>query len=98
MSRFMLFELVFTEGLAGNPAKNCAEWTTDRRPNHGRRYPRDIPENGCSPPHETADAACDAPKKLVSFEFLGKLVLFPFGFMLLQLTEAAQFPFELQLH
>jgi hypothetical protein len=94
----VLLEFLFAERLAGDPAKDGAERTADRRANHGRCYARHAPENRRSATHEPAYAARNAPKELFSFEFVGQFVLLPFGFVLLQLTEAAHFPFELQLH
>src|SRR5262249_45381741 len=70
VGKLMLFELLFAERLAGDPAKNGAERTANRRANHGRCYARYILENRRGAPHEAAYAPRNAPKKLVSFEFL----------------------------
>src|SRR5262249_28091564 len=97
VGKLVLLEFLFAERLAGVPSKDGAERTADRCANHGRCYARYTSENRGSTAHEAAYAARNAPKELVSFEFVGQLVLLPFGFVLLQLTEAAHFPFELHL-
>src|SRR5215475_4643220 len=67
VGEFGLLEFLFTERLAGDPAKNGAERTANRGANHGRRYAGYTLEKRCSTPDETAYAAGNTPPKLVSF-------------------------------
>src|SRR5262245_6820471 len=97
-------QLFLAERLAGDPAENGAERTTDRRAHHGGSDSRDRLEKRCRTPYEAADAAKGSTEELLAFELAGELVLlelvlFPLvlcAFVLLELAEAFQLPFEFQ--
>src|SRR5208282_5246388 len=97
-------QLVLAQSLAGNPAQNGAERTADRGADHRRGDTGYRAKNGCRAADEAPDASSDPSKELVCFELVllelvGSLMVFPLqlAFMLLELAEAPQFPFELQL-